>query len=386
MHNLGLLPLVKKLRIYEGIHRDFDGFSSQRFNYCIRRRFVVLTNIRELEIDRLDTPSFIPRIRHYFGHFLPTVRSLVLREPKGCRRQILCFIGMFQHLEDLKLLFRPKWPFLEPGNHPTLTPPFTPPLRGRLNMTFVRWVEFLKDMVGLFGGIRFRHMELVGVSGMRLLLDACVETLETLRLYPIVPSGEQLPPKGVRVLTNDFAVGLSLQDVDLSRNKSLRTLEVMARSIDDALRGRSRDAASNLLKHALSTITSHALLEIIVIYQDYDFRGIRSPWACSARGPLHVMSQAERAREASRHLRQFGVLRELHKVRDFQLLLCADVWDRVGEYSVKVLKEAVEAGGVKGTFDGFSPKPMVIHSPRVAPAGVREELYAGGLTIPWTSM
>ena len=61
------------------------------------------------------------------------------------------------------------------------------------------------------------------------------------------------------------------------------------------------------------------------------------------------------------------MLCELYRVRDFQLLLCADVWDRVGEYSVQVLKEAVAVGGVKGMFDGFSSKPVVIHSPRVIP-------------------
>ena len=32
---------------------------------------------------------------------------------------------------------------------------------------------------------------------MRLLLGACAETLETLRLYPVHPRSEQLSPKGV---------------------------------------------------------------------------------------------------------------------------------------------------------------------------------------------
>ena len=48
----------------------------------------------------------------------------------------------------------------------------------------------------LFKGIRFHHMELFDVDGMRVLMDACAETLETLRVYPTDPRGEQLSLKG----------------------------------------------------------------------------------------------------------------------------------------------------------------------------------------------
>ena len=73
----------------------------------------------------------------------------------------------------------------EPADDPTLVPPFTPPLRGWLSLWAFPRVGVLKDMVDLFGGIRFRHMELFNTKGMRLLLDACAETLETLRFNPI---------------------------------------------------------------------------------------------------------------------------------------------------------------------------------------------------------
>lgn len=51
----------------------------------------------------------------------------ISREPKGSRRQIIFFIGLFQHLEDLKLLY--KWvDFLEePADDLTLVPSFVPP-------------------------------------------------------------------------------------------------------------------------------------------------------------------------------------------------------------------------------------------------------------------
>jgi hypothetical protein len=50
--------------------------------------------------------------------------------------------------------------------------------------------SFVKDMVALFGGLRFRHMDFFGVECVRLLLGACAETLETLKLYPTDPYGE----------------------------------------------------------------------------------------------------------------------------------------------------------------------------------------------------
>jgi len=42
-------------------------------------------------------------------------------------------------------------------------------------------------MVDLFRGINFHHMDLFDVDGMGLLMDACAETLKTLRGYPTDP-------------------------------------------------------------------------------------------------------------------------------------------------------------------------------------------------------
>ena len=188
MQKLGLLPLVKKFQVHEGPHRVYV-LSPGLFNFNILRHFSALTNVQELGIDYLNLPKFMPKIRRYFGHFLPTVRSLALREPKGCCRQIIYFIGLFECLEDLKLLYD-SLDFHEPADDLTLAPPSTPPLRGRLTMSCFTRVELLKDMIDLFGGIRFRHMDLCNVDGMRLLLDACANALETLRLYPTDPRGE----------------------------------------------------------------------------------------------------------------------------------------------------------------------------------------------------
>ncbi|KAF9642564.1 hypothetical protein BDM02DRAFT_3193019 [Thelephora ganbajun] len=225
-NKLGLLPLVKKFQIHREDHRNLSKFSTKRLNCCTLRHFSALTNVQELGLDYLDIPSFIPGIQR-----------LALREPKGSRRQILYFIGLFQHLDNLKLLYR------------------------RLTMTRFGGVGLFKDMIQLFGGIRLRDMSLFEVGGMRLLLGACAKTSETLRLYPTDPRA-----------------GTSLRDFDLSRNKSLRTLEITARHLDCALEAGSPGTTPSLLTYALSTITSPVFSEVIVYHWDYDFCGVEFPW------------------------------------------------------------------------------------------------------------
>ena len=100
------------------------------------------------------------------------------------------FIGLFRHLEDLKLLYGRRDSQDELVHDLTLTPPFAPPLRGRLTMTCITRAGFTKDMIDLLGGVRFHHMDLGNVDGMQLLFGTCAETLERLRLYPTDPRGE----------------------------------------------------------------------------------------------------------------------------------------------------------------------------------------------------
>ena len=158
---LGLLPLVKSFKLL-GIHYRSPEFSSNYFNRRIIRQFAALTNVQGLAIDGLDVPSFMPMVQRYFGHFLPAVCSLALRDPIGSRRQILYFIGLFEHLENLTLISliltsRER----ELADDLTLVPPFAPPLRGRLVIHSFARVGFLEDTIRLFGGIRFRYMDLL---------------------------------------------------------------------------------------------------------------------------------------------------------------------------------------------------------------------------------
>ena len=371
MHKLGLLPLVKKFQIQIDTLYHFRRFSPTRLSCCTLRHFFMLTNVQELGIDYLDIPSFMPRIRRYFQYLSPTVRSLALREPKGSRRQILYFIGLFEHLEDLKLLYDKVKYREEPADDQTPVPPFVPPLRGRLTIMYFTRVGLLEEMIDLFGGIKFRYMDHYDVDGTRLLLNACAETLESLRLYPADPRGRGLALISVHVWADSFAAISSLWDFDLSRNKSLQTLEIRARYLD----------GTRLLAYTLSTITSPVFSEVTVFYRDLDFPGVRPSRWPNQWPVLRPLLLDESAREASRHEWRFNALRTVHKVRNFQLVLCADVWDGVGEYVVQMLKQAVAAEKAKGGFDNIFPEPLMVYSPR----GSRQEWFESlkGICGPW---
>ena len=215
-------------------------------------------------------------------------------------------------------------------------------------------------MIDLFGGIRFHYMNLFNVAGTRLLLDACAETLETLRLYPTDPRGKELSLSGLEVLTDDFTAVSSIRDFDLSQNKLLRTLEVTGKDIDHGLwESGSPDTATNLFKYVLSTITSPVFTEVTAFYREYDFAGV------SIRGnAIWWLSPARVAGEASNFDRRFRTFQVMHKVRDFQLVLCVEAWDGVGEYTMGVLKKAVAAGKEKRRFDDTFLEPLVIYSPQ----------------------
>jgi len=357
----------------------FNGFSPPKFNCRIVRHFFELTNVQELGITYLNIPKFMPRIRRYFRHFLPTVQSLALREPKGSRRQIIYFIGLFQHLEDLKLLYDSTGPQKEPADDLTPVPPFAPPLRGQLTMTCFTRVELLKDMIDLFGGLRFRRMELCNVDGMRLLLDACAKTLETLQLYPLDPRGEGFSLEYVSVPANAFTATTSLQDFDLSQNKSLRTLEITARS--------SYVRRLGLLTHVLSTVTSPVPPKIVIIYREYNFPDLK-PASYGQRWRLRPgrslpWSWDGKVTGISWPRVRFGTLREIHEVRNFQLELCADVWGGVGEYAVQSLRQAVAVEEARRGFDDTFPEPLVFCRPRVFHGEYMLEAEKDGSSDPW---
>ena len=366
MHALGLLPFVEILWIRGDDDSDDDlGFSSKRFNRRVLRQFSALANVRRLMIDLLDILNFMPRIKRYFGHFLPTVQVLVLTQPRGTRRQITCFIGLFRHLEYLEIHHGVDFQG-EPRDDLTLIPPFAPPLRGWLMMSDLTGVGLLEDMIDLFGGSPIQLPGTFQYGGDAASTGRLRGNIGNSGAVPDRSSRWAIFLENVQVLADYSTVRSSLQDFDLSRNKSLRTIKVIAACIDKTLIDGSLDTTM-LLKQVLSTSTSPAYLDVVVVYRESDFGGI-NPRGYPDRPHLREMSEADTEEETLRYDRLFEVSREVHKVRDFQLVLCAQVWDPVGEYSVRMLKAAVVDERAKGGFDGFRFEPFVIYCPlRVRP-------------------
>jgi len=215
---------------------------------------------------------------------------------------------------------------------------------------------FFEDMHRLFGGIRFRYMSLCKVEETGFLLRACANTLQVLQLHP-----------------TDSLYMHPLPRYDLSRNKTLHTLEVPVEHIDYALREGSPGDASKILKYALSTIKSPEFSRVAVIHRQPDprTRALRPPlrFFPEQAVPITRLESGGRGRrfpsaitrlgvEEEEHNR-FALLRELHAVRDFQLVLRVDIRKNWEYYMVPLLNECVAAGRARGEFSDLFPEPLV---------------------------
>ena len=188
MYEFDLLPLVKRFRIRIWCHDSW--FTPEWLDGRNLYYFSALRNLQELGIDYLALSNFMPDLRRYFGRLSPTLRFLALSHPYGTSREIVYFIGPFPNLQDLKLHYHVLRDTIEGPVDKTLVPLSSPPLRGRLTLTLFTREQIVKDMITLFGGLWFHHMDLFGVRCLPLLLEECAESLETLRLYPTDPYGE----------------------------------------------------------------------------------------------------------------------------------------------------------------------------------------------------
>ena len=335
MHTFGLHPLVKVVWIRgEG---GFDVFSSGLLNRRTLRQFRTLNNLQQLMLEYLDIPTFMPNIQRNIGHFLPMVQHLSLREPKGSRRQIIYFIGLFQHLDDLRLIYDAADLREELVDDLTLVPPFIPPLRGSLIMSCFTRVGLLEDMIELFEGFRFRYMSLSNVAGTRLVLEACAQTLEDLWLDLSDPRGKDLAPS-VGAIADNFKVRSSLRDFDLSRNKSLRRLRFTGTTVrlgDDSYR-----TAYDLLRHTIVTVTSPTFFDIMIVPWQYDFCGVE-PRVDLDKPDFCKTPQAARTEEGPLYLRRLLLYKVRSEGEDDRFLVCVPVWEPMGKCSTQIFVEAV---------------------------------------------
>ena len=185
LHELGLIPLVKEIRVKQG-YGTRHWFTPQAFGRRDLRYFSAFTNVQTLKLSRLEIYRFIPDIKRYFGHFAPTLRSIILSQPWCTPRQLSHFLTLFSNLKSITVAgFVAHTP--KTTNADTdLVPLSAPKLRERLALYHPCPVEVLTQLITSCGGLWFRHISLHGATGCaHILLEACAETLETLRFYPL---------------------------------------------------------------------------------------------------------------------------------------------------------------------------------------------------------
>ena len=113
------------------------------------------------------------------------------------------------------------------------------------------------------------------------------------------------------------------------------------------------DVASSSLRTMLSTIESPVFSKVVFVYQETDFyHFLRFPDTLP-----DIMSPGE----AVWYRMQFDAFREMHKARDFRLVLQAS---RVSDRSMRELKQAVAAETARG---GLPPELLEIY-PGAEPA------------------
>lgn len=181
LHKLGLLPFVKQLQFEKALF-TVPWLATALSDSQSVRYFGALVNLQGLAIADLDFSKFPVGLGEYFGHFSPTLRSVALSCPTGTRRQLLDFFMLFPKLDDIKISYYHARPEVHEALDARLVP-IAGGLRGRLILNGFGEEGLLKDIITAFGGIRFTSMDLQNVRGVRLLLEACADTLETLNIY-----------------------------------------------------------------------------------------------------------------------------------------------------------------------------------------------------------
>lgn len=180
-HALGLLPLVKDLRILQPSTQP-RWFLPQSFSRRYLRYFFAFQNVQSLTVQRLDIQSIIPGLKHHFGHFSPTLRSITLEAPRCTPRQLSHFFSFFPNLDDIEVRSLTRTRTGAPDD--PLVPFSAPKLQGQLTLSSFTAVGTWEDL-DASSGLRFHTIHLYPVSKCAsVLLAACAKTLETLRIQP----------------------------------------------------------------------------------------------------------------------------------------------------------------------------------------------------------
>jgi hypothetical protein len=180
LHRLGLMPLIREIRV----EQKQIWFMPQAFSRRDLRYFSAFENVHTLRLKYLDISLFIPGIERYFGHFSPTLRSVVFFGPLCTPRQLSHFLSLFSNLDDIKIRQFSTHALNVTIPDAELVPFSAPRLQGRLVVYNFDLVEVWTRLITVGGGLRFKYMELGKFGGCApILFEACADTLETLRFY-----------------------------------------------------------------------------------------------------------------------------------------------------------------------------------------------------------
>jgi len=181
LHRLGLMPLVKVIRVDQPLNSGYNWFAPQAFSHRDLRYFSAFANVHTLVLQRFKIYRFIPRIERYFEHFSPTLQSITLFHPRCTPRQLSHFLSLFPNLDNIEIRFAYMHTPVPTVPDTELVPFSAPNLRGRLVLHHFHWADTWTHLITPCGGPRFRSMTLRGSGTCTpALLEACAGTLEML--------------------------------------------------------------------------------------------------------------------------------------------------------------------------------------------------------------
>ena len=336
LHGLGLIPFVKELRVERARNRR-PWFVPRAFSDRDLHYFSAFTNVQTLKVQDLQIHCFIPEIKRYFKHFSPTLRSITLYSPRCTPRQLSYFLSIFSNLDNIKITW-----FSTPDatiSNTEIVPLSTQRPRGKLVLQAFYPDEACTYLTSC--GPRFCYMDLRGVGNWApILLETCVETLETLRLYTINSSvSNWLNWVHLRIRTNGEQGSYTLlPQFNLSRLKVLRSLHLIdwphIPSIfdPDPLPQSYSDPA---VREVFSTITSPLFSELVIVL----------------------------GRRGAAHLRWAGwwfeSMRRMSEVRPFKLAFLLEVPDLHREEAQQEMVETLESVAAEGLLDFLDSPPTI---------------------------
>ncbi|KAF9779721.1 hypothetical protein BJ322DRAFT_1166463, partial [Thelephora terrestris] len=180
-------------------------------------------------------------------------------------------------------------------------------------------------------------------------------------------------PDGEEVGSSERSVADNMC-LDLSQNKTLRTLETTAESITGA-----GNSAPQFLKSVPSSVASPGMLDVVVIYHNHDFAGRRFCQTCRTdpicfRHPFYP--------PLCHFLEQMEVYHKMYNARKFRLVLCVEVHRRMEDFSVQPLESAVKKK-VNGGSECPVCRPVIICERRSIHTRIRD--YYTGATGKWVT-